>query len=66
MPNKKIDIDFGNLKVSVKLEEEGVVVDILKKMDGQIGFCRTDELIKSTSETYGDLGVEMKEVIAHE
>lgn len=66
MPDKTIDIDVGSIKVSVKLEKECITVDILKKMDGQIGFCRKDELIKSTTETYNDLGVEMKEATAHE
>jgi hypothetical protein len=62
MEDKTLDLEVGTVKISVKLNEEGVCVDVLKKMDGMIGFCREDQLLKSSSKTYDELGIEIKEL----
>jgi hypothetical protein len=62
MEDKTLDLEVGAVKISVKLNEEGVFVDVLKKMDSMIGFCRKDQLLKSSSKTYNELGIEIKEL----
>ena len=62
MEDRTLDLDVGNIKISVKLDEEGVFVDVFKKKGNQIGFCRQDEIIKSTSKTYSDLNIEIREL----
>tara|TARA_R110002051_G_scaffold32786_6_gene74005 strand:- start:7005 stop:7244 length:240 start_codon:yes stop_codon:yes gene_type:complete len=58
-----IVLDIGNIKVSVKLQESGVALDVFKKNNNRIGFCRTDEVIKSSWKTYDELGVELKDSV---
>jgi len=63
MEDKTLDLDVGAIKISVKLDEKGVFLDVFKKKGNQIGFCRQDEIIKSISKTYCELGIEVKELL---
>tara|TARA_R110000824_G_scaffold207211_1_gene392526 strand:+ start:1645 stop:1854 length:210 start_codon:yes stop_codon:yes gene_type:complete len=62
MEDRTLDLDVGAIKISVKLDTEGVFVSVFKKKGSQIGFCRKDELINSTSKTYSEFGIEIKEL----
>ena len=57
---------MGSIKVSVELDNKGVGLNILKINHNKIGFCRTDEVIKSVRKTYDELGLEIKEAQANE
>tara|TARA_R110000824_G_scaffold128568_5_gene289608 strand:- start:11044 stop:11250 length:207 start_codon:yes stop_codon:yes gene_type:complete len=59
--DRYLNLDIGNVKVSVKLEEDGVVVDVLSNKN-KIGFSQTSEIITSKSKSYADFGLEVKEV----
>ena len=61
---KSISLDIGNIKVSVELKESGVALDVFKKNNNRIGFCRTDEILKSSWKTYGELGIEVKDSVS--
>jgi hypothetical protein len=59
--NKSIDLEVGNVRVSVRLDKEGVEVDLIRT-DNQIGFCPQDEILESASSSYLDFGLEVKEI----
>jgi len=59
--DRYLNLEVGNVKVLVKLEEDGVVVDILNNRN-KIGFSQTSEIITSKSKSYEDFGLEVKEV----
>jgi|8_EtaG_2_1085327.scaffolds.fasta_scaffold09430_12 hypothetical protein len=54
-----MNLDIGGIKVTVKLQESGVALDVFKKNDTMIGFCRHDQVIKSDWKTYEELGVDI-------
>jgi hypothetical protein len=60
--DRTLELDVGNVKISVKLDNKGVEVDILQINKNKIGFCRSDDIIKSARKTYNELGLEIKEI----
>lgn len=56
-----MNLDIGGIKVTVELQESGVALDVFKKNDGLIGFCRQDQVIKSEWKTYEELGLNVLE-----
>tara|TARA_R110002020_G_scaffold79395_1_gene199058 strand:- start:8 stop:214 length:207 start_codon:yes stop_codon:yes gene_type:complete len=60
--DRYLNLDVGNVKISVKLEDERVVVDILSNKN-RIGFAQASEIITSKSKSYADFGLEVKEAI---
>ena len=54
---------FLTIKIHVELDDEGVLLNVLKNTSDQIGFCRRDEIIESKRKSYSDFGLEIKELI---
>ena len=58
-----LKLDIGTIKIHVELDDEGVLLNVLKNTSDQIGFCRRDEIIESKRKSYSDFGLEIKELI---
>ena len=56
-----MNLDIGGIKVTVELQESGVALDVFKKNDSMIGFCRHDQVIKSEWKTYEQLGLNISQ-----
>lgn len=65
MEEKQLNLDMGNITVSVKLEDDGILVDVLRNAN-LIGFARNPEVIESAKKTYSELGLEVKEIEENE
>jgi|TARA_R110000824_G_scaffold121416_3_gene277520 hypothetical protein len=57
-----LKLDIGTIKIHVELDDEGVLLNVLKNTSNQIGFCRKDEIIESKKKPYSEFGLEMKEL----
>lgn len=62
MENKCLSVDIGKITVSVKMDDEGVTLDVIKKTD-TIGFAPPEEyIVESAWKTYSEFGFEVKEL----
>ena len=62
MEDKNLSVDIGKITVSVKMQDEGIALDVIKKND-PIGFAPVEEeIVESAWKTYSDFGVEVKEL----
>ena len=60
MEDKYLSVDIGKITVSVKMDEEGVVLDVIKKSN-PIGFAPPEEeIVESAWKTYEEFGFEVK------
>ena len=62
MENKYLSVDIGKITVSVKMDDEGVALDVIKKHD-PIGFDPIEEeVVESAWKTYSEFGIEVKQL----
>ena len=62
MEDKCLSVDIGKITVSVKMDDEGIALDVIKKSN-PIGFSPPEEeVVESAWKTYSELGFEVKEV----
>tara|TARA_R100001163_G_C5049090_1_gene186061 strand:- start:1191 stop:1385 length:195 start_codon:yes stop_codon:yes gene_type:complete len=62
MENKYLSVDIGKITVSVKMDHEGVALDVIKKHD-PIGFAPIEEeVVESAWKTYSEFGIEVKQL----
>tara|TARA_R100000315_G_C5120467_1_gene68814 strand:- start:164 stop:364 length:201 start_codon:yes stop_codon:yes gene_type:complete len=66
MDNKCLSLDIGKITVSVKMDDEGIALDVIKKSN-PIGFSRgEEEILDSIRKTYSEFGLEVKEAVSEE
>tara|TARA_R110002020_G_scaffold427731_2_gene637143 strand:+ start:36 stop:230 length:195 start_codon:yes stop_codon:yes gene_type:complete len=62
MEDKYLSVDIGKITVSVKMGDEGISLDVIKKHD-PIGFAPIEEeVVESASKTYSEFGLEVKKI----
>ena len=62
MENKYLSVDIGKITVSVKMDDEGVALDVIKKHD-PFGFAPIEEeVVESAWKTYSEFGIEVKQL----
>jgi|TARA_Y100001938_G_scaffold42416_1_gene58424 methenyltetrahydromethanopterin cyclohydrolase len=62
MEDNHLNVNIGSITVSVKMEDEGILLNIIKK-SSPIGFAPIEEeVIESASKKYSELGFEVKEI----
>lgn len=62
MEDKCLSVDIGKITVSVKMDDEGIALDVIKKSN-PIGFSPPEEeVVESAWKTYSELGFEVKEL----
>tara|TARA_R110002020_G_scaffold330632_1_gene546233 strand:- start:285 stop:479 length:195 start_codon:yes stop_codon:yes gene_type:complete len=62
MEDKCLSVDIGKITVSVKMDDEGIALDVIKKSN-PIGFAPPEEeIVESARKNYSDFGVEVKEL----
>ena len=62
MDDNCLSVDIGKITVSVKMDDEGIALDVIKKHD-PIGFAPAEEeLVESAWKTYSEFGFEVKEL----
>jgi hypothetical protein len=62
MENKCLSVDIGKITVSVKMDDEGVALDVIKKTN-PIGFAPPEEeVVESAWKTYSEFGLEVKQL----
>jgi len=61
MQNKYINLSVGDIEVQVKIEHEGIVVDVFQQI---YPYDPEQEVIATTYKFYHELGVEVKELNA--
>lgn len=62
MENKYLSVDIGKITVSVKMDDEGVALDVIKKTN-PIGFAPAEEeIVESAWKTYSEFGLEVKKL----
>ena len=62
MEDKCLSVDIGKITVSVKMDDEGIALDVIKKSN-PIGFSPPEEeVVESAWKTYSELGFEGKEL----
>ena len=62
MEDKCLSVDIGKITVSVKMDDEGIVLDVIKKSN-PIGFAPPEEEIgESACKTYSEFGLQVKEI----
>tara|TARA_R110002020_G_scaffold439312_1_gene649804 strand:+ start:706 stop:927 length:222 start_codon:yes stop_codon:yes gene_type:complete len=60
MENRYLSLDIGKITVSVKMDDEGIALDVIKRSN-PIGFSPPEEeLVESAWKTYSDFGFEVK------
>ncbi len=60
MENRYLSLDIGKITVSVKMDDEGIALDVIKKTN-PIGFApMEEELVESAWKTYSEFGFEVK------
>ena len=56
MEDKCLSVDIGKITVSVKMDDEGIVLDVIKKSN-PIGFAPPEEeIVESACKTYSEFG----------
>ena len=62
MDNRYLSVDIGKITVSVKMDDEGICLDVIKKSN-PIGFSPIEEEVVETAwKTYSEFGFEVKEL----
>ena len=62
MENRYLSVDIGKITVSVKMDDEGICLDVIKKSN-PIGFSPIEEEVVETAwKTYSEFGFEVKEL----
>jgi hypothetical protein len=62
MDNRYLSVDIGKITVSVKMDDEGIALDVIKKSN-PIGFSPIEEeIVESAWKTYTEFGFEVKEL----
>ena len=62
MEDKYLSVDIGKITVSVKMDDEGIVLDVIKK-NNPIGFAPPEEeIVESACKTYSEFGLQVKEL----
>ena len=62
MDDKCFSVDIGKITVSVKMDDEGIALDVIKKSN-PIGVSPPEEeVVESAWKTYSELGFEVKEL----
>ena len=51
------------IKIHVKLDTEGVLLNVLRDTSNDIGFCRRDEIIESKRKPYAEFDVDIRELL---
>ena len=60
MENRYLSLDIGKITVSVKMDDECIALDVIKRSN-PIGFSPPEEeLVESAWKTYSDFGFEVK------
>jgi hypothetical protein len=60
MDDRYLTVNIGKITVSVKMEDEGICLDVIKKSN-PIGFSPIEEEVVETAwKTYGEFGFEVK------
>ncbi len=60
MDDRYLTVNIGKITVSVKMEDEGICLDVIKKSN-PIGFSPVEEEVVETAwKTYGEFGFEVK------
>ena len=60
MDDRYLTVNIGKITVSVKMEDEGICLDVIKKSN-LIGFSPIEEEVVETAwKTYGEFGFEVK------
>tara|TARA_Y100000356_G_scaffold65236_1_gene53508 strand:- start:64 stop:282 length:219 start_codon:yes stop_codon:yes gene_type:complete len=60
MEDRYLSVDIGKITVSVKMDDEGIVLDVIKKSN-PIGFSPPEEeIVESAWKTYSEFGFEVK------
>ncbi len=60
MEDRYLSLDIGKITVSVKMDDEGIALDVIKKTN-PIGFApMEEELVESAWKTYSEFGFEVK------
>ena len=62
MEDKCLSVDIGKITVSVKMDDEGIPLDVIKKSN-PIGFAPPEEeIVESAWKTYSEFGLQVKEL----
>jgi hypothetical protein len=62
MDDNYLSVDIGKITVSVKMDNEGISLDVIRK-GNPIGFAPAEEeLVESAWKTYSEFGFEVKEL----
>ena len=60
MEDRYLSVDIGKITVSVKMDDEGIALDVIKKSN-PIGFSPPEEeIVESAWQPYSEFGVEVK------
>tara|TARA_R100000664_G_scaffold30127_1_gene42439 strand:+ start:241 stop:441 length:201 start_codon:yes stop_codon:yes gene_type:complete len=62
MDDRYLSVEIGKITVSVKMEDNGICLDVIKKSN-PIGFSPPEEEVVETAwKTYSEFGFEVKEL----
>ncbi len=63
MEDRYLSVDIGKITVSVKMDDEGIALDVIKKSN-PIGFSPPEEeIVESAWKRYEDFGFEVKGLV---
>tara|TARA_R110000824_G_scaffold300569_2_gene488604 strand:- start:1124 stop:1327 length:204 start_codon:yes stop_codon:yes gene_type:complete len=61
--DRVLKLDIGSIKIHVKLDAEGVLLNVFRDTSNDIGFCRRDEIIESKRKPYSEFDVDIRELL---
>ena len=62
MEDRCLSVDIGKITVSVKMDNEGISLDVIKKSNPIVFSPAEEELVESAWKTYSEFGLEVKEL----